>query len=126
MAATMDWCGATTAMTLAPPDFSFPSATTTIVKMEVDQRRIGVEGLEFGVVKTKMVLKLEVARTRDVKKLQRWWWVLATIKGKLVVINGDSGQCSPRAPNAWWLYFNSFFFSGKTQKTNKMTKEEEK
>ena len=58
-------------MTLAPPDFSFPSVATTIVKMEVDQRRIGVEGLEFGVVKTKMVLKLEVARTRDVKKLQR-------------------------------------------------------
>ena len=58
-------------MTLAPPDFSFPSATTTIVKMEVDQRRIGVEGLEFGVVKMKMVLELEVARTRDVKKLQR-------------------------------------------------------
>ena len=40
------------AMTLALPDFSFPSAATAIVKMEVDQRRIGVEGLEFGVVKT--------------------------------------------------------------------------
>ena len=70
-------------MTLAPPDFSFPSIATAIVKMEVDQRRIGVEGLEFGVVKTEMVLELEVVKTGDVKKL--------------VVINGDSGQCSPRA-----------------------------
>ena len=47
--AMMDWA---VAMTLALPDFSFPSAATAIVKMEVDQRRIGVEGLEFGVVKT--------------------------------------------------------------------------
>ena len=48
--AMMDWVAV--AMTLALPDFSFPSAATAIVKMEVDQRRIGVEGLEFGVVKT--------------------------------------------------------------------------
>ena len=59
------------AMTLASSDFSFPSAATAIVKMEVDQRQIGVEGLEFGVVKTKMVLELEVVGTGDVKKLQR-------------------------------------------------------
>lgn len=56
-------------MTLAPLDFSFPSAA--IVKMEVDQRRIGVEGLEFGVVKTEMALELEVTGTGDVEKLQR-------------------------------------------------------
>ena len=59
------------AMTLAPPDFSFPSTATTIVKMEVDHRRIGIEGLEFGVVKMEMVLELEVAGIGDVKKLQR-------------------------------------------------------
>ena len=59
------------AMTLAPLDFSIPSTATTIVKMEVDQRRIGIEGLEFGVVKMEMVLELEVVGTRDVKKLQR-------------------------------------------------------
>ena len=58
-------------MTLAPPDFSFPLAATAIIKMEVDQRRISVEGLEFGVVKTKMVLELEIVGTGDVKKLQR-------------------------------------------------------
>ena len=57
-------------MTLAPPDFSFPSAATAIVKMEVDQRRISVEGLEFDVVKIEVVLELEVAETGDVKKLQ--------------------------------------------------------
>ena len=56
-------------MTLAPLDFSFPSAA--IVKMEVDQRRIGVEGLEVGVVMTKMILKVEVVGTGDMKKLQR-------------------------------------------------------
>ena len=59
------------AMTLAPLDFPFPSTATAIVKMEVDQRRIGIEGLEFGVVKTEMVLELEVIETGDVKKLQR-------------------------------------------------------
>ena len=59
------------AMTLAPPDFSFPSTATTIVKIEVDQRRIGIKGLEFGVVKTEMILELEVTETGDVKKLQR-------------------------------------------------------
>ena len=58
-------------MTLAPPDFSFPLAVMTIVKMEVDQRQIGVKGLKFGVVKIEMVLELEVIGTRDVKKLQR-------------------------------------------------------
>ena len=58
-------------MTLGPLNFSFPSTATAIVKMEVDQRRIGIEGLEFGVVKTEMVLKLEVVTTGDVKKLQR-------------------------------------------------------
>ena len=56
-------------MTLLPLDFSFPSVTTIIVKMEVDQRWIGVEGLEFGVVKTEMVLELEVVGIGDVKKL---------------------------------------------------------
>ena len=59
------------AMTLAPPDLSFPSTATTIVKIEVDQRRIGIKGLEFGVVKTEMILELEVTETGDVKKLQR-------------------------------------------------------
>ena len=58
-------------MSLAPPDFSFPSTVTTIIKMEVDQRRIDVEGLEFGVVKTNMVLELEVVGTGNVKKLQQ-------------------------------------------------------
>ena len=121
----MDWAVAT--MTLAPPNFSFPSTATTIVKMEVDHRWIGVEGLEFGMVKTKMVLELEVVETRDIKKLKRWWWVLVMIEGKLVVINGDSGRHLPRAAIAWWLYFNSlFFFSEKTQKTKKMTNEDEK
>ena len=57
-------------MTLAPPDFSFPLAATAIIKMEVDQRRISVEGLEFDVVKMEVVLELEVAETGDVKKLQ--------------------------------------------------------
>ena len=57
------------AMTLAPQNFSFPSTATVIVKMEVDKRQIGVEGLEFGVVKTDMVLELEVVGIRDVKKL---------------------------------------------------------
>ena len=89
----MDWVAA--AMTLAPSDFSFPSTTTVIVKMEVDQRWIGVEGLEFGVVKMDMVLKLEVVETRDVKKLQRWWWVMAAIEGKLVVINGIVTDAHP-------------------------------
>ena len=65
----MDWCGATATMTLLPLDFSFPSAITIIVKMEVDQRWISVEGLEFGVVKTEMILELEVVGTGDVKKL---------------------------------------------------------
>ena len=101
-------------MTLAPPDFSFPLAATAIIKMEVDQRRISVEGLEFDVVKMEVVLELEVAETGDVKKLQWWWWVLVVIEGKLVVINGDSGWRSPRAAIAWWLYFNSPFLSGKT------------
>ena len=59
------------AMTLAPPNFSFPSIATTIVKIKVDQRRIGIEGLEFGVVKTEMILEFEVTGTRDAKKLQR-------------------------------------------------------
>ena len=103
-------------MTLAPPNFSFPSTATTIVKMEVDHRWIGVEGLEFGVVKTKMVLELEVVETGDIKKLKRWWWVLVMIEGKLVVINGDSGRHLPRAAIAWWLYFNSLFFSVKRPK----------
>ena len=58
------------AMTLVSLDFSFPSTTTTFVKMEVDQQRIGVEGLEFGVVKIEMVLEFKVAGTGDVKKLQ--------------------------------------------------------
>ena len=58
-------------MILAHPDFSFPLAATTIVKMEVDQWRISVEGLEFGVVKMEVVLELEVVRTGDVNKLQR-------------------------------------------------------
>ena len=107
VAAKMDW--AMVAMTLAPPDFSFPSTTTTIVKIEVDQQRIGIEGLEFGVVK--MILELEVTETGDAKKLQRWWWVLTMIKGKLVVINGDSGQRSPHATALLQLFF---FFSGKT------------
>ena len=61
---------ATTIMTLTPSNFSFPSTATTIVKMEVNQRQIGIEGLEFGVVKTKMVLELEVIGIGDVKKLQ--------------------------------------------------------
>ena len=113
-------------MTLTPPDFSFPSTITTIIKMEVDQRRIDVEGLEFGVVKTNMVLELEVVGTGNVKKLQQWWWVLAVIEGKLVVINGDSGRCSPRVMIAWWLSFNSLFFSGKTQKMKMMMKEKGK
>ena len=65
---TMDRCGAMATMTLAPLDFFFPSATTTIVKMKVDQRWISVEGLKFGVVKTEMVLELEVVGTGDVKK----------------------------------------------------------
>ena len=56
---------------LGTSGFFFPSATTTIVKMEVDQRRIDVEGLEFGVVKTNMVLELEVVGTGNVKKLQQ-------------------------------------------------------
>ena len=132
VAATMDW--ATTAMdwvvaimTLAPSNFSFPSTATTIVKMKVDQRRIGIEGLEFGVVKTKMVLELEVVETGYMKKPQRWWWVLATIEGKLMVINGNSGRRSPRAAITWWLYFNSLFFSvEKPKKTKKMMKEEGK
>ena len=121
VAATMDW--ATTAMdwvvaimTLAPSNFSFPSTATTIVKMKVDQWRIGIEGLEFGVVKTKMVLELEVVGTGYMKKLQRWWWVLATIEGKLMVINGNSGRRSPRAAITWWLYFNSLFFQWKNLK----------
>ena len=38
VATTMDRCGAMATMTLAPLDFFFPSATTTIIKMEVDQR----------------------------------------------------------------------------------------
>ncbi|RVW26809.1 hypothetical protein CK203_099740 [Vitis vinifera] len=58
-------------MTLVPLDFSFPSTITVIIKMEVDQRRIGVEGLEVGVVMTKMILKVEVVGTGDMKKLQR-------------------------------------------------------
>ena len=105
--AAMDW--AATIMTLGPLNFSFPSTATAIVKMEVDQRRIGIEGLEFGVVKTEMVLKLEVVTTGDVKKLQRGWWGLIAIKGKSVVINGNSGRRSPRAAITWWLCFNSFF-----------------
>ena len=91
--AAMDWVAA--AMTLAPSDFSFPSTTTVIVKMEVDQRWIGVEGLEFGVVKMDMILELEVVGIGDVKKLQRWWWVLATIEGKLVVVTGTVADVHP-------------------------------
>ena len=118
---TMDWATAamdwtTAIMTLAPSNFSFPSTATTIVKMKVNQRQIGIEGLEFGVVKTKMVLELEVIVIGDVKKLQRWWWVLATIEGMLVVINGDSGRRSPRAAITWWLCFNSLFFQWKNLK----------
>ena len=106
--AAMDW--AVVAMTLAPSNFSFPSTATAIVKIEVDERWIGIEGLEFVVVKTKMVLELEVVGTEDVKKLQRWWWVLTAIEGKLVVRNGTSGRRSPSAAITWWLCFNSLFF----------------
>ena len=118
--AAIDWAVAT--MTLAPPKFSFPSTATTIVKMEVDHRWIGVEGLEFGMVKTKMVLELEVVETRDIKKLKRWWWVLVMIEGKLVVLNGDSGRHLPRAAIAWWLYFNSLFFQWKDPKNEENDK----
>lgn len=69
-------------MTLAPLDFSFPSAA--IVKMEVDQRRIGVEGLEFGVVKTEMALELEVTGTEMWRSC-----------------NGDGGFW-PRLRGSWW------------------------
>ena len=91
--AAMDW--AVVAMTLAPSNFSFPSTATAIVKIEVDERWIGIEGLEFVVVKTKMVLELEVVGTEDVKKLQQWWWVLATIEGKLVVIMATVADAHP-------------------------------
>ena len=50
----------------------------TIVKMEVDQQQMCWR-IKFGVVKTEMVLELEVIEIGDVKKLQWWWWVLATI-----------------------------------------------
>ena len=49
---------------------------------------------------------------------------MVAIEEKLVVSNGDSGRRSPRAAITWWLYFNSLFFSGKTQKTKKIMKEE--
>ena len=55
-------------------------------------------------VKTEMVLELEVVGTGNVKKLQRRWWVLVVIEGKLVVINDDSGWRSPCAAISWWLY----------------------
>ena len=63
-----------------------------------------------------MVLELEVVGTRDVKKLQRWWWVMIAIEGKSVVINGNSGRRSPRAAITWWLYFNSFFLVEKPRR----------
>ena len=124
VAAVMDW--AAVAMTLAPLDFSFPSTATVIVKMEVDQRWIGVEGLEFGVVKMDMILELEVVGIGDVKKLQRWWWVLATIEGKLVVVTGTVADVHPMQRSHVGSASTLSFFSGKTQKTKKMTKEEGK